>query len=306
MYGPSSGILKTLTREPETYRTRDLRPGADAKTIWDDVLEGVARYYDYQKLGETDDQHVNYWYNKADILEDDILFPSDRQGKALYKANRPAVDRHADRQPDFARFIADESSSDEDAEWGRIEGHRALLTEAKDGDTQEDSWDDTSDTSSSSHEAEEKVLMPVPETLEPTPSSRTGLVPARKQGNNRKKKDSGGKGWDEAPAPKRESRNNFEVQSSTSNAEGTAFLKSKSKRNNNDDGEESESSDSSGDLIDLFPDKTLARMSAEDRSDLMAQKGWKNPYLSKFDRDPYSDFMTFMDREKSKRECMFE
>ncbi|KAB2572944.1 hypothetical protein DBV05_g8399 [Lasiodiplodia theobromae] len=82
MYKPSEHILKTITRDKETQRTRDIRPGEEGKvqSIWDDINSDSNRVKfftdDAESAEELSDDMPKEWrYSEADRLEDEILFP---------------------------------------------------------------------------------------------------------------------------------------------------------------------------------------------------------------------------------------
>lgn len=76
-------LLRTLTREKDTLRTRKIVPGEDVESIWDQVMgEHVQfRVFNVQKdtitsrtteeLGDS----PYMFYSKANVVEDEILFP---------------------------------------------------------------------------------------------------------------------------------------------------------------------------------------------------------------------------------------
>jgi hypothetical protein len=96
-YNPAEHVLKTICKDPETYRPRDIRPGEEVLSIWDDLHhEGTTFFYGKLRdhLDESDptirrvfDEPNKFprslFYNKADELEDEILFPEERAEKKL-------------------------------------------------------------------------------------------------------------------------------------------------------------------------------------------------------------------------------
>ncbi|MCJ1457569.1 hypothetical protein MMC28_007937 [Mycoblastus sanguinarius] len=151
MYRPAAPILKTITRDPITFRTRDIKPGEQVNSIWDEVLRGQSRMINTE--GKTlesqlaEDLHESKFYNEADAVEDAVLFPEEiSKGElnalskvSLFKGLTNPVHDLGKEGPDMHRFIEDldtdeetesiDSSSEED------EGH---LTEDKSHDTESD------------------------------------------------------------------------------------------------------------------------------------------------------------------------
>ena len=113
-------ILRTLTREPDTMRTRDIKPGEQAKSIWDDIQSSDVTFLDpHTEDGRAADVGAEICYQEADALEDGVLFP-EGQGKALFKSKLNAVDKFVKTFPDWDRFINDYSTTDEEAPWCKI------------------------------------------------------------------------------------------------------------------------------------------------------------------------------------------
>jgi hypothetical protein len=94
MYNLAGPVLKTLHKDKVTHRVHDIKPGEDVPSIWDSLhAEGLQFFY-----GElTDDTNEsmkrvmdnpnkfprNLFYNEADALEDEILFPEERVAENL-------------------------------------------------------------------------------------------------------------------------------------------------------------------------------------------------------------------------------
>lgn len=85
-------MLETLTHEPVTYRTRDIRPGEDVLSIWDDILAAEEKSWDDEKNDAAEAECRSDFYREADALEDAVLFPAE-QGYARYKGNRTAIEQ---------------------------------------------------------------------------------------------------------------------------------------------------------------------------------------------------------------------
>ncbi|KAG8526628.1 uncharacterized protein KY384_008829 [Bacidia gigantensis] len=114
-------ILKSITRDPQTKRIRDIRPDETIPSIWDESMEASFSFIDpNQPDGLAEDQHTSSFYQEADALEDQVLFPDDQKGAAAFKGN--AVDRFLSNFPDWSRFVNDlstdeEMCTDSDEEW---------------------------------------------------------------------------------------------------------------------------------------------------------------------------------------------
>jgi hypothetical protein len=98
IYNAEASVLKTLYRDRETDRIRDLKPGDKFKSIWDDIHSEGTRFVfsDYymdnavEEYKETKDGKKlighrveesappkGLFYDEADALEDQVLFPEE-------------------------------------------------------------------------------------------------------------------------------------------------------------------------------------------------------------------------------------
>lgn len=120
MYSPFEPILKTLTRDHETFRTRDIKPGEDVKSLWDEVKG--ARNVMVNSRGETPEERLvpdldaSYFYGEPDVLEDEVLFPeelSTETWNALYSGRANALGKFVNSGPDWERFIHDLETDEE-------------------------------------------------------------------------------------------------------------------------------------------------------------------------------------------------
>lgn len=96
LYNLANPILKTLTTDKVTNRVRDIKPGEEVMSIFDDINHEGTKFF-YGKMDPVDDtgmtvQRVfeepnkfprNLFYNDADALEDEILFPEEREAQRL-------------------------------------------------------------------------------------------------------------------------------------------------------------------------------------------------------------------------------
>ena len=103
MYKQAVPLLKTLARDPVTFRTRDMKEGEES--LWDTIQHGQSYYVDANTGTIAEDQHQDLFYNEADALEDCILFPD--EGNALFKPNSNALAKLEGQMPNMLRFIQD-------------------------------------------------------------------------------------------------------------------------------------------------------------------------------------------------------
>lgn len=109
MYKQAVPILKTLARDPVTFRTRDIEQGEES--LWDIVQHGQSYYVETNTGKTAEDQHQELFYNEADALEDCILLPD--EGNALFKPNSNALAKLEGRMPNMLRFIQDLDTDEE-------------------------------------------------------------------------------------------------------------------------------------------------------------------------------------------------
>lgn len=140
LYEPMEPILRSLTREVGTQRTRDIRPGEQARSIWDDIQSSSMIFLDpHAEDGRAPDVGADICYQEADALEDSVLFP-EGQGKALFKSKLNAVDKFVKTFPDWDRFINDFSTTDEEFSVdriGKLEPFERDLANADSGESDE-------------------------------------------------------------------------------------------------------------------------------------------------------------------------
>ncbi|KAL8651829.1 MAG: hypothetical protein Q9226_004532 [Calogaya cf. arnoldii] len=119
-YRPAEPILKTTTHDPGTMRTRDLKPGEDAMSIWEEVQKGRNRMLNTngERLEEqiAPDLDQKYFYGEADALEDEGLVPeefSTEPSNALYSGTVNALENFGNEGPNRERFIKDLDTDEE-------------------------------------------------------------------------------------------------------------------------------------------------------------------------------------------------
>ena len=95
MFKQAVPILKTLGRDPVTFRTRDINEGEES--LWDKLQHGKSYYVDTDTGTIAEDQHQEKVYRQADALEDSILFPD--EGNALFKLNSNTLAKLEVRMP---------------------------------------------------------------------------------------------------------------------------------------------------------------------------------------------------------------
>lgn len=139
-------LLRTLTREKDTMRTRKIAPGEDVESIWDHVMgEQVQfRVFNIQedKITSRNSDELGdspyMFYNKANVVEDEILFPDEASSKKksvpfreirngisrIETPSLPSRTRQIEKSlamaregKDFAAAFEETLDSDEDSIW---------------------------------------------------------------------------------------------------------------------------------------------------------------------------------------------
>ena len=120
LYKPASSTLKTIARDPVIFWARDIKPGEDAYSIWDEIQHG--RGHVLNPEGKTlveqlaADPNASKFYNEADFLEDAVLFPEELNGKNTKAPSRGKVndlERFLNSGPDWVRFVNDMDTDEE-------------------------------------------------------------------------------------------------------------------------------------------------------------------------------------------------
>ena len=121
MYSVGAHILKTVTRDRETHRVRDIKQGEVVDSVFDDVHgENVRFGFRDQNAHMNDEPEVPRWlfYNDVDVLEDKILFPDETLGENQVAAPgvgevTTALDKLEVNGPNWYRFVCDLDTDEE-------------------------------------------------------------------------------------------------------------------------------------------------------------------------------------------------
>ncbi|KFH47713.1 hypothetical protein ACRE_013240 [Hapsidospora chrysogenum ATCC 11550] len=77
-------LLRTLTRDKDTMRTRKIKPGEDVNTLWDTLMDDRMQFLSVDTRGksvtyrDSTDLHSPYmFYSAANAAEDKVLFPDE-------------------------------------------------------------------------------------------------------------------------------------------------------------------------------------------------------------------------------------
>ncbi|PTB63083.1 hypothetical protein BBK36DRAFT_1182780 [Trichoderma citrinoviride] len=104
VYSHMEPLLRTLTREKDTMRTRKINPGEDVQSLWDTVTDEAVEFC----LFDVKDEKVTcrttrelasspyLFYNQANVVEDEVLFPDELvnpRDKVPFREIRNAITR---------------------------------------------------------------------------------------------------------------------------------------------------------------------------------------------------------------------
>ena len=143
MYSVGAHVLKTLTRDRETHRLRDIKPGEVVDSVFDDAHSDRVRFgFRDQNARLNNENQAPRWlfYNDVDVLEDQILFPNESlDDKQVTTPGigevTSALDKLEVNGPNWYRFICD---LDTDEETDRSSSE-SIDDESADGSLEEDS-----------------------------------------------------------------------------------------------------------------------------------------------------------------------
>jgi hypothetical protein len=154
MYDHMAPILSTITRDRITQRARDIKPGEDVSSIFDEIKtsEMMVTAFNF-RTGEIMDKDLvmrKCIYNEADAAEDAVLFPDELlSGEVIGKFEQLSNEflKFERRGPSMARWIVgaefDEALSDyTNSEDGRLQGESE---EGFSDDDEDDDWPSSED-----------------------------------------------------------------------------------------------------------------------------------------------------------------
>ena len=116
-YTLATPILKTVTRDPNSHRVREIKPGEEVESLYDDIHHPGTQFVIFDdKRQPIDKIPRNLFYTDADMLEDQVLFPEETQGSGEDDTVGAAFDSLValeEHGPDMERFFYD-LDTDED------------------------------------------------------------------------------------------------------------------------------------------------------------------------------------------------
>ena len=146
-YNLAAPILKTLTRDLNTFRVREIKAGEQVMSIYDDVHHEGTRFKFFDSNRNVMDAPKTLFYNDTDALEDRVLFPEEHLGEENGFAvgqEMNKMERLEYQGPDFNRFIHDLDTDEEISDSEKVvPGERLRHTcRHDDGESEEDDDED--------------------------------------------------------------------------------------------------------------------------------------------------------------------
>ena len=121
--------MKTLTRDRQTLRPRDIQPGEQVKSLYDDIHGTGTRFVAFDENMQEFKPPPHLFYNENDEAEDLILFPeeaNDQRRVPLFGTDSMnAVQRFETLGPKLDRLFFDLDTDDESIESESCEKRRS-------------------------------------------------------------------------------------------------------------------------------------------------------------------------------------
>lgn len=103
-------MLKTLTRDPTSHRVRKLRPGETLLSLDGQIHSDETRFVFANAATGREESPNKLFYNQADMLEDQVLFPEESQedpSKAPFREPTGGLSKFENEGINFGRFVLD-------------------------------------------------------------------------------------------------------------------------------------------------------------------------------------------------------
>lgn len=148
-YNIAAPILKTVTRDPNSHRVRDIRPGDEVESIYDVIHHPGTEFKIFNEDRQVLEKIPRYlFYNDIDALEDKVLFPEETHGPGDDVGIDDALNSLValeEQGPDINRFVYDLDTDEEipDMKPDCKDGESA--EDKEDDDDEEEDWEDEED-----------------------------------------------------------------------------------------------------------------------------------------------------------------
>lgn len=110
-------ILKTVARDPDSHRVREIKPGDEAESIYNEIHHPGTQFKIFNEDRQVLEKTPRYlFYNDIDALEDKVLFPEESNGPGndieIGDAFNSLVALE-EKGPDISRFVFDLDTDEE-------------------------------------------------------------------------------------------------------------------------------------------------------------------------------------------------
>ena len=115
-YNVAAPILKTLTRDRDSMRLREIKADEEAESIYDEIHHEGTRFQLRGEDMQLMDAPKVLFYSDADALEDRVLFPEEYEGEEngfAVGAEMNKMEKLEYEAPDFNRFVNDLDTDEE-------------------------------------------------------------------------------------------------------------------------------------------------------------------------------------------------
>lgn len=164
VYNIAAPILKTVTRDPNSHRVREIKLDEEAESIYDEIHHPGTQFKIFNEDRQVLEQSPRYlFYNDVDALEDKVLFPEETQGSGdeneIGSALNSLVALEA-QGPDINRFVLDLDTDEEVPD--KISRRKTEESSEDEYDDDDDDWEDEEDDEYDyvDHELELQKLVP--------------------------------------------------------------------------------------------------------------------------------------------------
>ncbi|MCJ1417711.1 hypothetical protein MMC32_004056 [Xylographa parallela] len=117
-YNLAAPVLKTITRDEESQRVRKIKPDEAIASLYDEIHDGRTKFHFGDGTRTDAEPPKDVFYNEADALEDQILFPEEldaKQSKPLvFRAPTHRLHKFEHGGPDMHKFATGYSTSESD------------------------------------------------------------------------------------------------------------------------------------------------------------------------------------------------
>ena len=133
-YNLAAPVLKTITRDEESQRVRKIKPDEAIASLYDKIHDGRTKFHFGDGTRTDAEPPKGVFYNEADALEDQVLFPEEldaKQSKPLvFREPAHRLHKFEHGGPDMHKFVTGYSTSesdytdvDENDDANGLEGH---------------------------------------------------------------------------------------------------------------------------------------------------------------------------------------